>query len=833
VRSLRSTLAVVAIAVTGVALVQPGAAQATTSTTATTLTGTVDVVVVDSPRGEQGAVNGRLVQIGEQSPSLVTTTMVSAGGRTLAVPPALAVGLRSGQRVEVTVRSAPPVTRRALSTASSAGPFDRQVIAVRPARQLIMAQSGQHPAAGRHTLTVLPVYWTTADGETLASLTALANRTAGYWAAQSGGRIAITAVVKGWRKIADPGTCDAAALFDRALAAHARANPTAPTDHVLVYFPNRPDCGGWAGLGSVSGSRIWVNGYALPDVAAHEFGHNLGLGHANKATCTSGSQRVALSSSCTVEPYQDSSDVMGYATWSASGSLNTALADQLGLARTVTAGADSPATVDLAPLTDVSAVRAVKVDVGTGWVYVDYRPAVAPDLRRPEWAGVQVHYLPNGSYPESQLLDLQPWQASAFQSTSMPAHSVWRVPGSPVAISVGQVGSSARVRVFSTAADTHAPTAPVVSASRTGTSTVSASWTASTDTGSGLAGYRVWVDGALLRHEAPSATAATLTVPATAASLRVEAVDAAGNATSSGAVALSRGLEARSGAGGVDTTPPSAPVVTAPANGSASSRTTLAWTWSEATDAESAVTAYRLYANGAALGTVLPASVRSVQVQVPAGRTTRLGVAAVNAAGLVGPQAETSVTVDTLAPAAPRALRLTPGTGVLTWTAPSDQGSPLRYEVSLDGAAPSLTSLTTSPITAANGRRVWSVRAVDAAGNASTAVSVTTLVDVSPPSRPVLLAVTPLGASTGASPRRTVTVAWQPSTDSDSWIAGYRVQIQGQSTVRALGPSTTRVALTLPEGKSTVLISAVNGGGTPSAAASARVLVTPLRPAPQ
>jgi hypothetical protein len=518
---------------------------------------------------------------------------------------------------------------------------------------------------------------------------------------------------------------------------------------------------------------------------------------------------------------------MGYATWSATGTLNSALADQLGLARTVTADATSPAVVDLAPLTDVSAVRAVKVDVGTGWVYVDYRPAVAPDLRRPEWAGVQVHYLPAGGYPQSQLLDLQPWQASAFQNTSMPPYSVWRVPGSPVAISVGQVGSTARVRVFSTAADTLAPTAPAVSATRTGTTTVNATWTPSSDAGSGLAGYRVWVDGALLAHAAPSATAAPLTVPGSAASLRVEAVDAAGNATSSGTVALSRSLEPGSGpgSGGVDTTPPSAPVVTAPANGSASSRTTLAWTWSEATDAESAVTAYRLYANGAALSTVLPAGVRSVQVQLPAGRTTRLGVAAVNAAGLVGPQAETSVTVDTVAPAAPRSLRLTPGTGVLTWTAPSDRGSPLRYEVSLDGASPSLTSRTISPMTAANGRRVWSVRAVDAAGNASAAVGATTMVDVSAPSSPVPLAMTLPGASAGASPRRTVTLAWEPSTDSDSWIAGYRVQVQGQSTVRALGPSTLRVTLTLPEGGSTVLISAVNGGGTSSAPAPVRVLV--------
>ncbi len=837
-RASRRALSVAVVAA-GLAMAQPSLAQAATvsSTVAetTTLTGTVDVVVVDAHHHQDEAADRRLIRIGPDQPTLVTTTMVSAGGRTLPVPAGLARGLRAGQRVQVTVRSTRAATRRALSlnAAGAAGGavIDHQVTAVQPVRavtvQSTTATSTARPAAGQHRLTILPVYWSATDGQTVDSLTALGNRTAAYWAAQSGGSVAITPVVKGWQRITDPGSCDSTVLFDRALAAHGQANPTTLTDHVLVYFPNRTDCGGWAGLGSVSGSRIWVNGYALIDVFAHEFGHNLGLGHANRATCTAGGSRVALSltTACSVEAYKDEADVMGIATWAASGNLNTALADQLGLVRTVTATAGAPVSLDLAPLGDVSAVRAVKVDVGTGWVYVDFRPAQSPDLRQPEWAGVQVHYLPNGAYPQSQLLDLQPWRASAFQGTSMPAFSVWRVPGSPVAISVGQVGSTAQVRVVPTAADTLAPTAPDAHATRTSSTVVNASWTAASDAGSGLAGYRLWADGVLLGHAAPSATGLELAVPSTASALRVEAVDAAGNTATSAPVGLSPGTADKP-----DTTAPSAPTITAPTNGSTIAGRTLTWSWTEAVDPESAISSYLLYADGKQLKDVLPGDVRSVLVELTRTGTTRLAVAAVNSAGLLGPRAETSVTVDPDRPAAPRNVKLIPGTGQLTWTAPSDTGTPLHYEVGLDGAAAVSTTRTISPMSAAGGRRVWTVRAVDAAGNASPVVTLTTPVDTSPPTTPVATLRTAKGAAAGTSPTRAVTLTWQPSADADSWVAGYRVQLQGASSVRTLGPATTQVTLPLPEGASTVLISAVNGGGAVSTPARVRVLVDTTAP---
>jgi len=74
-------------------------------------------------------------------------------------------------------------------------------------------------------------------------------------------------------------------------------------------------------------------------------------------------------------------------TGSLAGTLNAAFADYLGLASVTTiSAAPSPVTVDLAPLGQMSALRAVRIPVPAGDVYVDFRPKVTPDVRMPMWA---------------------------------------------------------------------------------------------------------------------------------------------------------------------------------------------------------------------------------------------------------------------------------------------------------------------------------------------------------------------------------------------------------------------------------------------------------------
>jgi len=308
-------------------------------------------------------------------------------------------------------------------------------------------------AIGSHTLTVLPVYWgTDHDGTSAATFSSLATETAQYWAQQSAGRIAVSASVRGWARISDPGTCDTSTIMNRALAAHGVAAPSG-SQHVLVYFPEQPSCGGWAGLASIGGGLIWVNGAPIVDVFTHEFGHNLGLGHANTATCTSGGARVPFASlsSCTVREYGDTADVMGYAIAGlASGNLNTAFADHLGLADVVRPTTSAPATVDLAPLASTDRTRSVAIPVSGGTVYVDFRPATGRDVRQRSWAGVQVHLRtinPTYGYPTTYLFDMRAPSGNAFDHPSFPVGGSWSVPGTGLTVTVESAGSTARIRV--------------------------------------------------------------------------------------------------------------------------------------------------------------------------------------------------------------------------------------------------------------------------------------------------------------------------------------------------------------------------------------------------
>ncbi len=318
---------------------------------------------------------------------------------------------------------------------------------------------------GDHTLTVLPVHWT-APTTSRTTLTTVASEAARYWSEQSAGRILFRSTVREWRAIADPGSCDTAAIMRAALAAHgvsaARGNA-----HVAVYFPERPDCGGWAGMGTISGGNVWVNGVPTVDVLAHELGHNLGLGHANTATCTSGGVRVSLSGTCSVDAYADMADVMGYATTMPSGSLNTALADRLGLA-SVLEVTDLPATVDVARLADVGSPRAVRLATSFGTVYVDFRPAQGRDVRRTAWAGVQVHRLVGGSYPESQLLDMQPSRRTAFSAPALPTGGSWDVPGTGRTLRVTATGEThATLELVPTGGTPTPPPAPLAASDLT------------------------------------------------------------------------------------------------------------------------------------------------------------------------------------------------------------------------------------------------------------------------------------------------------------------------------------------------------------------------------
>jgi MYXO-CTERM domain-containing protein len=116
-------------------------------------------------------------------------------------------------------------------------------------------------------------------------------------------------------------------------------------------------------------------------------------------------------------------------------------------------------------------------------------------------------------------------------------------------------------------------------------------WTATTDAGSGLAKYQLWVDGQLVLDNIPaSATSATPTVGLTdgAHGWRIYAV------TTAGAVRHSH----QSWALTVDTTPPAAFSLASPADGSVSATPTPSLCWNRSSDSGSGLDHYQLVVDG-------------------------------------------------------------------------------------------------------------------------------------------------------------------------------------------------------------------------------------------
>ena len=420
------------------------------------VTGTIEHVVSDAAFGAVPATGAPdiFVQVDGKLYVLPAGTVVPPGptGLDVVITLEAAPGVGAGQALE-------------LAAAEVAHP-EARVVEVRsvPGAPAADALGTQVPAVvtGGHTLTILPVDWTTPDVP-IGTLATLATATAAYWNVQSASRLSMTASVRPWQTIPDPGACDAAGvttMFNAALAVNPDVAAPSLTHHVLVYFPRVPDCAsgrmGWAGLATVLAGQIWINGYPLVSATAHEFGHNLGLDHANLASCTSGGVRVSLSASCSSLEYGDDADVMGGPAWSGpAGNLNAASADYLGFATVTTiSAAPSPVIVDLAPLGRVSALRAVRIPAPTGDVYVEFRPFVAPDLRRPEWAGVQVHLrmpaMADGSARRTYLLDMQLAAPAWFTSPQLPVGASWDVPDTGLTVSVLSVGATARIQVAKT-----------------------------------------------------------------------------------------------------------------------------------------------------------------------------------------------------------------------------------------------------------------------------------------------------------------------------------------------------------------------------------------------
>jgi chitodextrinase len=399
-------------------------------------------------------------------------------------------------------------------------------------------------------------------------------------------------------------------------------------NNIVYIWPEAMSCQ-WAGLGTIFGKQSWINGYVSVRTLAHELGHNLGVHHAGSEECTENGTRVTLSTddNCTRLEYGDPFSVMGGSTrhWT---NWNRA---QLGwMPEMVTITKAGPYTV--APAEFTVQPRLLRIARGDGtYFYVEFRqPSGAFDnfpATDPAVNGVLVRLAPDKTtVAPSALLDMTP-ATTTRNDAALLVGQTFADPVSGVSVTTTAVtpdGATISVSFGGVAPppDTTAPSAPGTPAATATTTSVSLTWTASTDN-VGVAGYRVSRDGVPVATVATAGYTDSGLTPATAYAYAVTAYDAAGN--SSAATSLS-------------VTTPSAPADTTapktPSNPKALvlGTTQVALSWAASTD-NVGVAAYDVYRDGAKVGdTTLP---NWFDTDLAPGSTHKYQVRARDAAGNV------------------------------------------------------------------------------------------------------------------------------------------------------------------------------------------------------
>jgi chitodextrinase len=251
-------------------------------------------------------------------------------------------------------------------------------------------------------------------------------------------------------------------------------------------------------------------------------------------------------------------------------------------------------------------------------------------------------------------------------------------------------------------------------------SSLSLSWQSSTDRGTGVAGYRLYLGGSFTAAtQATSYTFAQL-VCGHSYTLGVQSYDRAGNRSATVSIVAST-------APCPDTTPPTAPT-SLTQTGSTQSSVSLSWS---ASSDNVGVAAYNVYRDGSAAGTAQGTSYTFGGLAC--GRSYTLSVEALDASGNASPRsavlAGTSPCPDTVAPAPPTFLVQTAATAstiALSWAASIDNVGVAGYRVYVNGVGGSTTTLTSYSVANLSCGKTYTlgVDAFDAAGNRSSQTSV-------------------------------------------------------------------------------------------------------------
>lgn len=341
-------------------------------------------------------------------------------------------------------------------------------------------------------------------------------------------------------------------------------------DMMIYLFASKMTCngvgaslasGGYSSYGYVHTDRLILQNII------HEIGHTYGASHAGRAACVDEAGKpVSISNNCStdflVNQYGDFYDPMGNITTSLfhfsagrkATMMNTLRGETPKISSWLTGSvteAVTSGTYTIAPVEangNLNAPQALRVRIPDSewgeptWYYATYRQPIGRDAGLPSGTigGVQIHRVRTSPDPDlpgagTQLIDCTPGDGNWGNGALKPGYGEMRDPYNNILFRV-KTATAASVEIEFVKGtlppplvDTEAPTVPqLLSAIVMSSSQINLSWLASIDN-VGVAGYRIYRNGAQITTATGTSYQNTGLAPSTRYTYTVAAFDAANN----------------------------------------------------------------------------------------------------------------------------------------------------------------------------------------------------------------------------------------------------------------------------------------------------------------